>query len=98
MRGVRSPPVVFNSAGGGLPLPQLLHRCCQVLSVLVGLHSCGQAAVELKPSNLLLLDDAHEPGAGQRLVLGDSQLHLTMARALREVWPTEAALADPYYK
>lgn len=52
--------------GGGLPLSLLLHRCSQVLSVLVGLHSCGMAAVDLKPSNLLLTDTTAGPQQQQQ--------------------------------
>ena len=93
-------------------MSQILHHCCQVLSVLVGLHSIGLVAVDLKPSNLLLEDNDEPPhnssnsvGVGrmstlqqQGLVLADAQLHLIMAGVLREAWPSEAALADPYYK
>lgn len=32
------------------------------------------------------------------MVLADAQLYLILARALKDVWPTEAALAEPYYK
>jgi hypothetical protein len=33
------------------------------------------------------------------LVLGDAQLHLLMAHALNELWPTEAALTEePWYR
>lgn len=57
--------------------------------------------MDLKPSNLLVVDGEQQQGsqsAGQGLVLADAQLHLVMADVLRDVWPSEAALADPYYK
>ena len=90
-------------AAGGLALPQLLHRCCQVLSLLVGLHNSGCLAVDLKPSNLLLLEDHEQQqqqgvSGGRGLVLADAPLHFIMAGALKQAWPSEAALADPYYK
>lgn len=99
-----------------MSVPQLLHHSCQVLSVLAGLHRSGLVALDLKPSNLLLLDINEQqqgPSAastarstscscqsagGSTLLLADAQLHLIMAGALKDVWPSEAALADPYYK
>ena len=98
---------------GGLELLQLLPRCRQVLSLLARLHSAGLVAVDLKPSNLLLLDNYDQQqqqqqqasasassnnSSGGSMVLGDSQLHLVMAGALGEAWPSDAALADPGYK
>ena len=106
---------VWFLAGSELDLPQLLHRCCQVLAVLVDLHSRRTVAVDLKPSNLLLSQGQQQDGHRQqqqgqqsqqgqqqqeqeRLVLADAGLHLRMARAFGELWPTKAALADPFYK
>jgi serine/threonine protein kinase len=93
-----------------MELPQLLQQCCHILTLLSTLHSKGVVAGDLKPSNLLL-DDAdkqphqqqqqQQPGnysSDQQMVVSDSQLHVVMSQALGELWPSEAAMTEPWYK
>jgi serine/threonine protein kinase len=34
----------------------------------------------------------------QQMVVADSQLHVVMTQALGELWPSEAAVTEPWYK
>lgn len=72
--------------------------------MLQGLHSKHMAAFDLKPSNLLIVEPTQQQQqqglniSRDCVVLADSFLHYVLARISGDIWPTEAALADPYFR